>query len=249
MLAASVSWADQEAGNRAYVQASDYGLFYARSIPEEQFGLKGKTQVFQVSPAADRLLYTLDWYSPELYLYGYIAGPITYVVRFGPWNRGHEANGQDLAVAFYKDGKLLKSHSTLDIVSDPNRVSASESHYTVFRKKLGFRRPWGNQIVFDVENNSGGVMTFNADTGEMMSKEQEAFGEQQYLILQRVEQFKWQWHEAQKSRISNIDDHEITNDELKALSPESYPQAPEGYVIVPHKMWTQAQLIKEHKEQ
>ena len=246
LILATVSplFADDEASNRVYVQSSEYGLFYAKSIPSESYGLSGKTQVFQVMPEQDQLLYTYDWYSPEIFISGYLAGPIVYVVQFGSWNRGHLASEKDLAVAFYKNNKLLKEYSTLDIVKDENNISTSRSHYTIFRKKLGFRRPWGNQIIFDVELHSGEILLFDVETGEIISKEEEKLGEQIYQTKNKVEQLKWQWYELNKEKIKDFNQYNITEEELKNLDPAAYPTPPEGYQIIPNKMWTQTQVIK-----
>ena len=130
LLITSHAVADDEARNRTYVNSSDYGQFYIKSIPSEQYGLAGKTKVYQVQDTEDILLYTYDWYSPEVFVYGFNAGPIVYVVQFGPWHRGHQANSEDLAIAFYKNDQFLKRYSTLDIVGEKTRVSASSSHYT-----------------------------------------------------------------------------------------------------------------------
>lgn len=243
--ATNISFADEEAGNRTYVQSSDYGLFYGKSVPAESYGLKGKTQIFQVTPDQDTLLYTYDWYSPEIFIYGYSAGPIVYVVKFGAWTRGHTANAQDLAVAFYKNDKLLKEYSTLDIAKDEKNVSASVSHYTVFNKKLGFRRPWGNQIIFDVERDNGEILSFNTDTGEIVNPDEEKIQEQIYQTSSKIDQIKWKWHELKKDTIKDIDQYEITEDDLKAVDTENYPKAPEGYKIVPHKMWAQTEISKQ----
>jgi hypothetical protein len=236
--------ADEEAGNRAYVQSGEYGLFYLKSVPAESYGLKGKTQVFQVMPEQDKLLFTYDWYSPELYLTGFLAGPSVYVVKFGSWTRGHVANTDDLAVAFYKNDQLLKEYSTLDIVKDEKNVSASVSHYTVFKKRLGFRRPFGNQIIFDVEKENGDILSFDVDTGKIVSKEDEILNEKIYNIQSKMGQIKWKWYEANKDKLSDINTREITEEDLKAIDPENYPVPPEGYRIIPHKMWDQVEVIK-----
>lgn len=244
LAAANTAFADEEAGNRAYVQSSEYGLFYGKSVPAEPYGLKGKTQIFQVIPEQDQLLYTYDWYSPEIFISGFTAGPTVYVVKFGAWNRGHVATSQDLAVAFYKNDKLLKEYSTLDIAQNENNVSASVSHYTVFNKKLGFRRPWGNQLIFDVERDNSEVISFDLETGEIISPDDEKLHEKIYQTVTQIEQLKWKWHELKKGIINDIDQYEITEDDLKAVDPDNYPKAPEGYKIVPHKMWTQTEIIK-----
>ena len=46
-----------------------------------------------------------------------------------PRNGGSEPKKQDLAVAFYRQGKLIKQYSTADLVKDKSKVRKSLSHY------------------------------------------------------------------------------------------------------------------------
>ena len=71
-------------------------------------------------------LYRTDgWYTYE----AYPSSDGRYLVRMGPWNRGQNVSTKDLAVAFYRDGKLLKQYSTAALVKDPRKVMPSVSHY------------------------------------------------------------------------------------------------------------------------
>jgi len=65
------------------------------------------------------------WYSFEVYL----SDDGTYLVQMGPWSVGSEPEKEDLAVAFFKNGKMLKSYSTADLVKDPSKVAPTTSHY------------------------------------------------------------------------------------------------------------------------
>ena len=72
-------------------------------------------------------LYRTDgWYTYE----AYPSSDGRYLVRMGPWNRGQNVSTKDLAVAFYRDGKLLKQYSTAALVKDHAQSSMpSVSHY------------------------------------------------------------------------------------------------------------------------
>lgn len=71
-------------------------------------------------------LYRTDgWYSFQVY----ISRDGQYLARMGPWSVGHEPEEKDLAVAFYKGGKLLKEYSTKDLIKDPSKLLISVSHY------------------------------------------------------------------------------------------------------------------------
>ena len=59
----------------------------------------------------------------------YLSEDADLFVLMGPWSEGQEPKASDLAVAFYKGGKLLKSYSTADLIKEPDKVAVSTSHY------------------------------------------------------------------------------------------------------------------------
>ena len=140
--------ADQEASNVAHVSASSYGRCYAKSVPthifdpDDQIRQKGITRIYRVGRETDALIEEYDWFSQRLYL-NCAGASVPTVIRLGPWHRGHDPRDDHLALAFYRDGKLIKKYSTLEIAggelnNDPSfsrykNVSASVSHYTVFK--------------------------------------------------------------------------------------------------------------------
>ena len=144
---ASSAVADNEASNVAHVVAGPYGRCYAKSVPdhvydpEDEPRQQGRTMIYRVGNSKDVVVQRLDWFSQRLFVKCGPADGIV-VVRLGPLHRGHEPRADHLAIAFYKEGKLLKRFSTLDIVSGEKtqnsspaiyeNVSASVSHYTVF---------------------------------------------------------------------------------------------------------------------
>jgi hypothetical protein len=149
-LCVSPALADDEASNAANVAAGPYGRCYAKSMPEHIYdpeGIprqQGRTEIYRVQDSQDILLEAYDWFSQQLFvLCG--PGPETTVVRIGPWHLGHNPRTDDLALAFYRGGQMLKRYTTLDIAGDIadgeleqngglsnyKNVSASVSHYTV----------------------------------------------------------------------------------------------------------------------
>ena len=229
--------ADQEAGNRTYVAASEYGQFYAKSIPHQRYGLKGVTKVYQVGEKADTLIQTYPWYSPRIFLEGFTGTKTVYVVQLGPWHRGHKASHEHHAIAFYKNDTLLKKYSTLDIVGSAENVSFSVSHYTVFAKILGFRRPFGNQLVFDVEGHSGELLSFDTETGALLTKAEEDVKKQLYEARTRIGQIKWRWYEKNKDKMANINEFVITEEILRQFAPTDFPDLPQGSGYQPDTMW------------
>src|SRR4030067_2966106 len=79
--------ADDEAANRPVVRSSEYGAAYAKSVPNESYGQKGKTRVFSVGKDRDTLISEYDWYASEIYIGGSGEGTL---IRFGPWHRGRQ---------------------------------------------------------------------------------------------------------------------------------------------------------------
>jgi hypothetical protein len=243
-LALTPGAADQEGGNRAYVTASESGQFYAKSVPREAYGLEGSTRIYQVGSPDDVLLHTYDWYTPRIFLEGFLGTRDVYVVQTGPWPRGARASPDHLALAFHKNGAPIRRYSTLEIAGRPENVSASVSHYVVFRRLAGFRRPYGNQLVFDAELHDGRTLTFDADTGAIWSRAEEAVRKELYDAEVRVEQIKWKWYEANRMRIPNPDGVVITEPMLRAVAPADFPRLPAGYRYVPDTMWRRARFEK-----
>src|SRR3990167_1569521 len=128
-------FADDEAGNKMYVKSSECGQYYAKSIPEESYGFKGKTLIFKVDKDSDELVQTYDWYAPQIYIFDNGLS----IVRLGPWPRGQKASQDHSAIAFFKNGRLLKDYSTLDIAGSEDNVERSISHYRIFKDIKGYR--------------------------------------------------------------------------------------------------------------
>ena len=238
--------ADDEAGNRAYVRASEWGSFYAKSVPAAPYGTKGYTQIFRVTAeGSDELLQRYAWYSPELFLEGFLGTNDVYVAQLGPSARGQGARADHLAIAFFKNGKPLTAYSTLDIAGTPARVSASESHYQVFGKRLGFRRPFGNQLVFDIEDLSGSRLTFDAETGRRLAAGEEQLMGQLDAARTAFQQLRWQWYERNQALRTDAGQHPITESELRELSSGSVPGLPAGYRYRAGGVWDAAVLEKD----
>jgi hypothetical protein len=171
MLIASMAEADEEAGNLPHVQSDTYGRCYAKSLPDEFYGEAGETRIYQVERGADLLLDRYDWFAQQIYLQCNMtrdgdAGAS--IVRLGPWPRGQEATDDQLAIAFYFRGKLLRSYSTLDIAGAPDNVAASVSHYQVIADVPGYRWIDGNQYAFDIVTIDGRTLSFDPVTGDQL---------------------------------------------------------------------------------
>jgi len=166
--------ADEEASNRPVVVAGQYGNCYAKSVPTGTYGSDGETRVYSVERDADRLVATYAWYANTLRLECNVAGKSgqvgTSVVEFGPWARGHKADSDTLALAFYWNGDLLRRYSTLEIAGRPDNISMSVSHYTVIDGIVGYEWIDGNRYAFVVRTTDGRVLKFDAGTGEKLPR-------------------------------------------------------------------------------
>jgi len=186
---AGTALADKEAGNRAHVAAGPYGRCYAKSVPRhirdpgDEPRQQGRTEVYQVGDPEDVLLWKYDWFSQRLFI-RCIPGSGTLVVRVGPWHRGHYPQADHLAIAFYRDGKLIKRYSTLDIAggeraaqgafSKFKNFSTSVSHYSVFAARPALAKDTGTvgatsreDWVIKATTVDKRVLVFDIDTGEL----------------------------------------------------------------------------------
>ncbi len=128
-----VAHADEEMAPRARMFASaDGGASFAMLPPERNAlegmsgsGGRGIAYVLRKDGTLKELYRTTGWYAFELF----ISADGKYLVRFGGWHRGRVPDKDDLAVAFHRDGKLVKQYRVTDLVKDPSKVRATVSHY------------------------------------------------------------------------------------------------------------------------
>ncbi|HYF78440.1 MAG TPA: hypothetical protein VD973_14985 [Symbiobacteriaceae bacterium] len=106
-------------------------------------------------------LWTVDWYAHEGEVF--LGADGEFVTRLGPWpGRG---TYDELAVAFYRNGKMTKSHRVSDLVKSPEALPQSESHYQ-----------WHGDVIFDPDQLRLSVATipgitylFDVKTGAILS--------------------------------------------------------------------------------
>ena len=227
--------ADDEASNRPYVTASEGGQFYARSIPAESYGLRGRTEIYRVAEK-DRLLHTYDWYSPRLFLEGRGEGSVT-VIQMGPWHRGHQATKEALALAIHRDGALLRRYSTLDIAGAPDNVSASVSHYVVFEEIHGIRADRGGLSWFETRTTDGRTLTFDLEDGTIVTPEQMETKRMLREAGDAIGNLKYKWYEKNRAAYEKNKKIRLTKAMLVSVSNGSFPKLPPGYEYVPGEVW------------
>ncbi len=134
-LSSYPGFADSPAPPRPVFTASESGRFLFKMIPEEwrhpdgnctksanDFGVAYKVGV---NGELTELWKVSGWFAFRVFL----SDDGEHLVRVGPWNFGHEPEKGDLAVAFYKHGKLLKEYSTADLVEDKSAALTTVTHY------------------------------------------------------------------------------------------------------------------------
>jgi hypothetical protein len=107
---------------------------------------------------------TQGWYT----FVGYLSANGRYFVRLGPW-ASDQKNHTDLAIAFYEQGKLIKEYQVRELITKPDLVEDSVSHY-VWRPEIqtrpnGFRGRAFHLVMIDKT-----AYAFNYKTGEIISR-------------------------------------------------------------------------------
>ncbi len=219
-----------------YITTGTGGGFYAKSVPELN-GTAGVTRVYRTKAAEDLLIQTYPWYSPHLALDGWFAGNEVYVVRLG-LDDSTVTDGEHTLV-FHKNDKLLKSYSFSALSDLAKKISGTPGESIRIRAKQ-FRRPFGNQLIFDIDWIDGTDLAFNVETGEAVTPDEEALLEQLYNAKKQISKLQQAWHDQHDDRR-----HLITEDELRAINPEGFPELPHGYRYVPGLFWEPVVLEKD----
>lgn len=155
--------ADSEAPNVPVVASGDDGTCYAKSVPANSWGESGSTKVFVVSVPADREVAEYPWYAARIYL---VCRDDPTLIRIGRWPQGHKPRHEDLGVAFYLKGKLLRSHSMLDLAGSPENAAGSVSHYMVLSGEFSFQHSESRTVYyFRAGLVTGGAVLFDAFSG------------------------------------------------------------------------------------
>ena len=101
-------------------------------------------------------IWTVDWYAFQVAL----SSDGQYLVRWGPWPF-HE-NYNELAVAFYKNGREIKQYTVRDLVAEPELLPQSVSHYE-WEKEMSFD---ATTNVLHLETHNGEKYDFDVTTGK-----------------------------------------------------------------------------------
>lgn len=180
--------ADTPADPIPLVTASASGSLFFKMVPPKGHVENDKyvldRQPFGVAYRVDEdgrlieLWRTQGWYTFQAFL----SNDGHFLVRMGPWSEGKEASVEDLAIAFYQDGKLLKDYSTADLLKDKSAVRRTVSHYRWRAPEFINISPGDNVQVPDTElkldddgiiklrTSEGTLIQFDSKTGDILGR-------------------------------------------------------------------------------
>lgn len=170
LILPSVGISDEEALPYAYVKTDYWGKYYFKMMPDDKsfdYDNKGSGALYKVNAEGpDKVLWiTNGWYAFEVY----VSSDGIYLVRLGNWPRGYEPSKNQLAIAFYNNGNLIKSYSTLDLIKDLSAVKPSISHYFYYKKVFGFVGGISHRFSLITVDNIEYI--FDVSNGEIVSQE------------------------------------------------------------------------------
>lgn len=103
-------------------------------------------------------LWAVYWYSFSVYP----SSDGRHIVRMGPW----ATSVDDLALAFYENGKELKQYLIRDLIKDEMKLQRTVSHF-FWRKEARFNDKDGTILI---ETTDGQQYLFSVTTGEILKK-------------------------------------------------------------------------------
>ncbi len=109
---------------------------------------------------------TSNWYSHEVF----VSWDGRYLVQMGPWNIGQRPHKDDLAFAIHREGQLVRSFSTAELVVDHDKVKASASHYEWLSTDI--TPCFVGQYQFTLRTIDNWTYEFDLPTGKVLSKKQ-----------------------------------------------------------------------------
>lgn len=163
-LSVTTVMADSPAPMLPKVTTSKQGMIWFKMIPVYDRGRSGYGVAYRLGKNGEstELWRVKGWYAFKVYL----SNDGKYLVRLGNWAEGQAPAADDLAVAFYKNGKELKRYSTADLIEDKNSVIRSISHYQWKRHNKGYPKlDWDNEFLLHTIEDK--LYHFDSRTGEI----------------------------------------------------------------------------------
>lgn len=114
---------------------------------------------------------TKGWYSFEVY----VSRDAKFLVEMNSFPVGQRPHRKHRAIAFYSEGRLIKSYSTAELVKDERKVRPTVSHYLWLARNARSERSSNIPLeisfnnVFSIETIDGWLYDFDVTTGEIRS--------------------------------------------------------------------------------
>ncbi len=158
--------ADTPAPPRDYVKETENGQYvFVMLAPPERWVSKdpeirkayGASGLYR-NDGSSTPLWTIDWYSFTVYP----ASDGRHIVRMGPW----ASSVDQLALAFYENGKELKSYLIRDLVKNLLMLKHTVSHF-FWQKELKYNDKEGTILITTHDDQ---VYLFSVKTGEKVKE-------------------------------------------------------------------------------
>lgn len=155
--------ADEPAKNFPHIVQSQNGQYIASFTPTSDYGENGEGRIRANNSPKE--MYAVHWFTFTVNL----SNDGHFLIRHGPWAMDRK-EGTDLAIAFYKDGILLKSYEVKDLVHDMSTVDRTVSHYRWEAGEASIPRGFSaDNTRYTLVTTDKQAYEFNVTTGEILS--------------------------------------------------------------------------------
>lgn len=156
--------ADTPAPPRDYIKETENGKYvFVMLAPPERWSQKDpairktyKESGLYSNDGSSKPLWTVYWYSFEVYP----SSDGKHIVRMGPW----ASSTDQLALAFYENGKDLKQYFIKDLVRDELKLRYTVSHF-FWKSDLKFN---DKEDTISLKTTDGQSYLFSVKTGEII---------------------------------------------------------------------------------
>ncbi len=169
----SSTWASHPSRLEPRVTAAVRSPYYFAMLPaqyeykdgqyEEIQSARGIAYRLQEDGGSVKLWEVEGWYANTVYL----SADGRHLIRIGNWPEGFEPDSDDLAVAFYHEGELLREYSTADLINNPRNVRVNAGHYFWLARDGKYPRlSFSNHFMLKTIENR--VLEFDISTGDII---------------------------------------------------------------------------------
>lgn len=163
--------AAEELAPYAYVTSSEDGRVYFRMVPDKESMGRGTLFVVSQEGGPDQAAWSVEgFWAPKVFV---TSADARVMVRLGRSSSARDAGDQDLAIAFYRDGKRVRRYTNADLLGKEASTSVPRSTgpfpYVDFDDPPRFAHEEINgkpTLLFQIRLTVGRVRRFDPTTGE-----------------------------------------------------------------------------------